>query len=190
MGPEKQNMQANEKGDGRKKILIGIVAAVIIVLMVTVGVLASSLMKANENQGQATEETAAEKPRDVISAENVEEVMAQFEEDTRIGNIPQSYTVAQNTDWEFSAETMESQDAYVSNHSSNETPVYFDLVVDETGEIIYSSPILELGAEIKGFKLDKALDPGTYVCTVVYHLVDEEQRELTTVNIGVTITVH
>jgi hypothetical protein len=54
---------------------------------------------------------------------------------------------------------------------------------------VYSSPILELGAVLDEIKLDVDLEAGAYPCTVVYHLVDEEQNTLTTVNIGLNITV-
>jgi hypothetical protein len=78
---------------------------------------------------------------------------------------------------------------YVENVTDNETPVYFDLIVDETGETVYSSPVLELGAKLEKIKLDTPLEKGDYSCTMVYHLVDENQNTLTTVNVGVTVVV-
>jgi hypothetical protein len=77
----------------------------------------------------------------------------------------------------------------VENVTDNETPVYFDLIVDETNEKVYSSPVLELGAKLESFKLDTPLEKGEYQCTVEYHMVDEDQNELTTVNVGVTVVV-
>lgn len=189
MSSEMTNTTNDGKGDGRKKLLIAIVAVVIVLLIGAVTAMAALFVKMNKEQQAAKE--PEQKPREVISADNVDDVLAEMEavQESR-KNIPQSYTVSQSTDWTFSGETLKSEDAYVKNDSSNETPVYFDLVVDSTEEIIYTSPILDLGAEIRGFTLDKPLDLGTYTCTVVYHLVDENQNELTYVNIGVEVTVN
>lgn len=189
MSSETTNIENRGKGDGKKKLIIAIVAVVFCVLIIAVTAMAALLVKTNKEKQAAQE--PEQKPKEVITAENVDEVLAEMEEEQESRkNIPQSYTVSQNSDWIFSADTLETQNAYVKNDQSNETPIYFDLVVDDTEEIVYSSPVLELGAEIKGFKLDKPLEAGTYVCTVVYHLIDEEQNELTYVNIGVNVTVN
>jgi len=189
MSSETTNIENRGKGDGKKKLIIAIVAVVFCVLIIAVTAMAALLVKTNREKQAA--QKPEQKPKEVITAENVDEVLAEMEEDQESRkNIPQSYTVSQNSDWEFSADTLETKNAYVKNDQSNETPIYFDLVVDNTEEIVYSSPVLELGAELRGFKLDKPLKAGTYVCTVVYHLVDEEQNELTHVNIGVNVTVN
>jgi len=189
MSSEIQNTEKKKKGDGGKKLIIAIVAVVIILLIASVIVMAALLVKSKNEKTIAG--SPEEKPREVITAENVEDVMAEMEEAQKAReNIPQSYTVSQSSDWVFSKDTLKSENAYVKNDASNETPVYFDLVVDETGEIVYSSPILELGAELDGITLDKPLETGNYVCTVVYHLIDEDKNELTYVNIGVNVTVN
>lgn len=189
MSSETTNIEKSGKGDGKKKLLIAIVAVVVCVLIIAVTAMAALLVKTNKEKQAALE--PEQKPREVITADNVDQVLAEMEEEqVAKQNIPRSYTVSQNSDWVFSADTLESKNAYVKNDASNETAIYFDLVVDETKEIVYSSPVLELGAEIRGFTLDKPLKAGTYVCTVVYHLIDEEQNELTYVNIGVNVTVN
>lgn len=189
MSSETQNTEEKRKGDGGKKLIIAIVAVVIILLIASVSVMAALLVKSKNEKTIAG--SPEEKPREVITAENVEDVMAEMEEAQKAReNIPQNYTVSQTSDWVFSKDTLKSENAYVKNDASNETPVYFDLVVDETGEIVYSSPILELGAELDGITLDKPLEAGSYACTAVYHLIDEDKNELTYVNIGVNVTVN
>jgi len=103
--------------------------------------------------------------------------------------IHNNYTFKQSSDWVFPDGSSESTNAYVENSTDNETPMYFDLQVDKTGDIVYSSPVLELGAKIQNFKLDKPLEKGTYECTIIYHLIDDDQNELTHVNVGVNIKV-
>jgi hypothetical protein len=176
-----------EKAGGKKWLVI-VVAVVIVVLLCTIGVMAALLIKKG-NDDKKSEATVA--PKEVITADNVEEVLEQMEEERKSSaHIPQQYTVSQNTDWEFPDGKSPSTNAYVKNDESNETAVYFDLIVNDTNQIVYSSPILELGAEIEKFTLDEPLSAGVYKCTVHYHLIDDEQIELTDVNIGVTITVN
>lgn len=170
-----QSQTEGKKGGGAGKKVIGIVV-VIIVLAAAGTLLAMKFGKKEE----------PEKKKDVITADNV----ADLEKEEPIpDNIPQNYTVMQNSEWYFPNGSSESTNAYVENSKDNETPIYFDLQVDQTGEIVYSSPILALGARIDKFALDTPLDKGEYVCTVIYHLVDEDENELTKVNIGVKVIV-
>jgi hypothetical protein len=46
-----------------------------------------------------------------------------------------------------------------------------------------------LGATLENIKLDVDLDAGAYPCTMIYHLVDDKQNTLTTVNIGLNLIV-
>ena len=172
--------QNSGKG-GIRLAVVGIVI-VIVALVCVIVVLANKL-----NQNREQENAVNEEQKSVITADNVEEVL----ED--IGDIPdyipKNYTVKQSSDWVFPDGASESINAYVENSTDNETPMYFDLQVDETGEIVYSSPVLELGAKIQNFALDKPLEKGEYECTIIYHLVDDEQNELTHVNVGVNVKV-
>lgn len=180
LSKEETPTQSSGKG-GTKFLIIGIVG-VVAILVGTIVVLAFKM-----NSMQAKEEPKEKKS--VITAENAKEVIEEWvAEDDKY--VPKYFTVVQNTEWTFPDGTSPSTDAKVANDVDNETPVYFDVVIEDTGEKIYSSPVLELGAQLDSFQLDKDLDAGVYACTVIYHLVDEEQNELTTVNVGVTITIN
>lgn len=192
MNSEVQNNENKEKGDGKKKVLIAIVALVLAVLIIAVVGMAALLVSTNKKMEEQAELAASEpevKLKEVIMKENVEDVLDDFLGASIPQGVPTHYTVTQNSDWEFPNGTAVSPNAYVSNVAENETPVYFDLIVDETGEIVYSSPVIALGAELTEIKLDKPLDAGTYICTCEYHLVDDNQNTLTTVNVGVTVIV-
>lgn len=173
---EKQIEGEIKKGGGKKVIII---CAVVIVALL--GVIVYLL----------TRKPAGEQPKErksVVTADNAEEITDNLVNPAAL-TVPETYTVTQNAEWTFPDGTAASTDAYVANVEGNETPVYFDVVVDATGEMVYSSPVLELGASLQGFKLDKTLSAGSYPCTITYHLVDDEQNTLTTVNVGVTINV-
>jgi hypothetical protein len=164
---------------GNKLVVIGVV--VIAILLATIAVLLVRLNKPTKEEPKET--------KDVVTAENVEEVIDEWVNESDNKSIPKYYTITQNTEWTFSDGSSPSNDAFVTNDVENESPVYFDVIIDETGETIYSSPVLELGAKIERFELDKKLDKGDYNCTLIYHLVDENQNELTTVSVGTIIHI-
>lgn len=190
MSSETQKTTSNEKGDGRKKVLIAVVAVVVVLLICAVSVMAALLVKTNKEK-EAVLAARIEKesePRKVITPDTAEDVMAEIlAEDT--SNVPSYFTVTQNGTWTFADSNTPSEDAYVENDPENETPIYFDLIVDATEEVVYSSPVLELGAILENFTLDKPLEKGEYECTVEYHLIDEDQNTLTTTNVGVNVVV-
>lgn len=169
--------QKSRKG-GTRLVVIGIV----VVIAILIGVIVVLVNKLNN-----TTKVEQQEKKSVITAENIEEVLEDMED--LPDYIPKNYTVKQSSDWVFPDGSSESTNAYVENSTDNETPMYFDLQVDKTGDIVYSSPVLELGAKIQSFKLDKPLEKGTYECTIIYHLIDDDQNELTHVNVGVNIKV-
>lgn len=173
-------------------VIIGIIVSAVVVVtgVAVVAVLLLGKGGAQEGQLEQTAGPESEKERRaVVTAENVEEIAEELFTPTDNGDIPQSYTVTQNSEWHFPDGSSASTDAYVENVRDNETPVYFEVIVDETQQVVYSSPVLELGASISDFSLDEPLSKGEYVCTVLYHLVDDDQNELTTVRVGGTLVV-
>lgn len=123
----------------------------------------------------------------VINEENVEEIVAEMEEDEFIP--PGSYEVKMNATWYFADGKATSENAYVENVVRNKNDVYFDVILSETDEVIYESPLLPIGSHIENITLDTELEKGTYDCVVIYHTVDEEQNTLGTVRVAVTIVI-
>lgn len=97
------------------------------------------------------------------------------------------YETSMTIDWHF--EGKRSEDAYVANVENNTRTVYFDLNLAETGENIYSSPYIPVGSELSGITLEKEIDPGTYDTILIYHLVDDDNKELSTLSVALTIYV-
>jgi uncharacterized protein (UPF0333 family) len=181
MGEPGNANNSGQKVKGGMKFAVVAIVVVIAVLIAVIGVLASKL-------SQNSHEEPKEK-KSVITADNAEEVIEEWINEDEGKQAPQYFTVTQNTEWSFPDGSSNSTDAFVENDKSNETAVYFEVLVDSIGEVVYSSPVLELGARIDDIKLDKVLDKGDYECTIIYHLVDDEQNELTTVNVGTTIHI-
>lgn len=145
------------------------------------------------------QETEPEEKRSVIVTEdNVQDVLkeavSEESEQQSNANIPEgfdgTYTAIMTYDWHFPDGTSTSADAYVKNSEKNVSDVYFDLFrSDNEEDILYKSPIIPVGAELKNFKLDQDLDPGVYDCVAEYHLVDENQVTFDTLRVAVVVTV-
>jgi hypothetical protein len=100
------------------------------------------------------------------------------------------YEARMSIEWSFDTWDTPSKNAYVANAESNTRKMYFDVIINSTGEQVYSSPFIPVGSELRNFALDTQLAAGTYDATVVYHLVDDNDEEMTTVSVAVTITIH
>lgn len=166
-------------------VMVCVVGAIVIVALVCVIV---AMMNSKNGVNEAGD---AEKKRPVVvTPENAEKMAEQIlsnEEETE--GVPLSYQVTMNSTWEFEDGKSESTNAYVANSKDNETPVYFDVVRNDTQETIYQSPVIPVGQDLSSITLNQDLDAGDYECTLTYHLIDEEQNTLTTVNMWVMVQI-
>lgn len=119
----------------------------------------------------------------VVTEDNVSQLIAEAGP-----NADAAYTVSMNVEWNFENGTSPSSNAYVENDTSNSRTVYFNLLLADTSELVYSSPYIPVGSTLTGFALDKDLEAGDYLAIVEYHLVDDDHQELSTVS--VTTTLH
>lgn len=137
---------------------------------------------------QVNEEVTGVKKRDVIvNEENVEKIAEEIIAETHVP--PGNYNVTMSTTWHFTDGSSGSYDSYVENSERNTNDVYFDIVRSDTKEMIYSSPVISLGAKIEDITLDTPLEAGTYDCVLTYHLVDKEQNPISKLNVSLEIIV-
>ncbi|SDB28758.1 hypothetical protein SAMN02910298_01395 [Pseudobutyrivibrio sp. YE44] len=169
----------NSKGSNSLKIAIVVGIVVIVALLGVIIFLLVGKDKAEE----------PEKRNVVVTQDNVDDVV---EEMTMADYVePGYYDTQMSTTWTFATGSDVSEDAYVANDVSNTNDVYFDVVMaDDESNVIYKSPVLPRGSEIKTIALDTPLDAGTYDCVCIYHLIDEEQKTVSTLRIGITIVVN
>lgn len=184
-----ETIEKNEKRNQKNnKVLIIVCVAAAIIIAVLIGVILSMMNSKNSvNETEAVGEK--EKRPVVVVAENAEEVAEQILSQTEPVGIPLSYQVTMNSTWEFENGKAESRNAYVANSEDNETAVYFDVVRNDTQETIYQSPVIPVGQDLSSITLDTDLDAGNYECTLTYHLIDDEQNTLTTVNMWLMVSV-
>ncbi len=121
----------------------------------------------------------------VVNEDNVDQVLEQAEEYIPAGY----YEVTMNSTWNFASGDAPSDNAYVKNADTNTNAVYFDVIRTDTEETIFKSPILPVGTYLDNITLDSELPSGTYDCLVTYHLLDENEESISTVDLTLTIVV-
>jgi len=178
----------SDKGNGNgqaglsRRILI-IVGFFLIIIVALVGVIAF-LLGRNTNKGSdnGTPSSSTENNRNVVSegsrvildAESAANVMDEMRKEVAEGMFECNMSMT----WSFDDGSAQSKDAYVANSTNNKYPIYFDVTLNDTGETIYSSPVIPVGADLANFALDKQLEAGDYKATVMYTLIrDEESQE-------------
>jgi len=174
--------------------LIITLAVVIVLLFVVVAVMLKGRSKkdteaqADPTTGETTRrEVVSEDVRAVLDEESAASVMEQMREEVAEG----MFECQMSMNWTFDDGQAESRDAYVANSDTNTHPLYFDVILQDNEETIYSSPVLPVGTELTNFKLDKELPAGTYQATVMYHLLKdtESQEEVSAAGFVVNIEV-
>ncbi len=168
---------------GKGGLVIGIVVGVVIAALV--GVIVYLLVTRN-NKSQSSEE-----PRNVvITEENAERVLGEINEMGNKASVaPGYYTVTMNPTWHFNKDGT-SKDAIVKNVEENTNDVFFDIVFENDEEhVLYKSPVIPRGSELKDIAFEEKLGAGTYPCVVIYHLIDENQETLSTLRVALKIIV-
>lgn len=173
---EKKVADGGAKKKPSTSTIIAIVAVIVILILVAVIVYILFGKKDEPDvQGKAT----------FITEENAQDIIESANQPTE----DSAYTATMTNEWTFENGKASAENFYVKNTENNSRTVYFDLALDDTGEVIYSSPYLEVGAEMNAMTLDKDLEAGDYRAIMTYHLVDDEQEELTTVAVAVVIHI-
>lgn len=185
MSKERANERINSRvapvTASRKPYLFVGVAVVIIVIVVLLGIICYLML------GKEAEQDERSYNR-VVTPDNVEEIINQLDEQeyTPIG----SYEVKMNTNWKFPDGESSSSNAYVENSVNNRNTVFFTIALESDPETdIYDSPFIEPGSYMESIQLESGLEAGVYEAILTYHLVDEQEEEISQVSIGITLTI-
>ena len=177
-----------EKGKSRRITpIIIIVASMALAILVLVAIVVIQFNK--NNSVPVVPETAGNLSglvnRGFVDSSNSDVVVTDMEDKVAKGMFECEMT----TEWTFGNGTSTSKDAYVANSVHNSSTICFDVYRRDNNELIYSSPLIPVGEELIGIKLDKELDAGEYKALVQYRLLDENYEEISTAGFVITITV-
>lgn len=178
---------SNGESPARKgsKWIIAVVIVVLVAALITCIVLLASRSGDTQIDDDVPEAPQTVLDRGFVDESNVDDIMSEMSDKVEEG----MFECMMSTFWTFEDGTSASSNSYVANVESNLHALYFDVYEEQTGELLYSSPILPVGSEIRGIKLDKELSAGDYDAIVTYTLVNEAYEEVSTVGFRITISV-
>lgn len=177
--------QKGTAGKSRRNIIVIVVVAFVILIAALVTCIVMLLTRREPVQEQGSPARPTVLDRGIVDEDNAGDIMDEMTEKVSKGMFECKMTTA----WTFDDGKSESPNAYVANVENNLYTLYFDVYEEVTNELLYSSPMLPVGTELKNFKLDKELPAGDYDAVVIYTMVDENQEEVSSVGFKVTITV-
>ena len=186
----KSKKNDNSENTGRaKRILmtilgaVAIVAATVIIVLYVVDSRDTGLIDRPVESGRPVLPTGARGT--IVTEENLDEIREQ------LSTPPEdaTYSAVMSVEWTFERWDRPSRDAYIENSTANTRTVFFDVILDETEELIYSSPYIPVGRKLENFALDTVVPAGEYTATVVYFLVDDDNEVLTDVSVMVWLNI-
>lgn len=168
-----EKLATSSDGHKKSKNLLPVVSGIVVILVAV-----ACLITLTQQAPDTAERNV------VVTPSNVEEVVSDLQ-----ASKPGYYEVTMNSTWYFENGSAASSNAYVENSTANSNDVYFDIVHSDTDEMIFSSPTIPVGSHLENITLDKALDVGTHDCVLTYHLLDENGKNLSHLNINLTIVI-
>ncbi|GHV12549.1 hypothetical protein FACS1894219_05670 [Clostridia bacterium] len=105
----------------------------------------------------------------VINEDNVADIKEALDEKIASG----MFETYMNTTWTFPSGKAPSNDAIMGNSVNNNYPFWFEVVVSETNNVVYTSSLLPVGTSLKEIVLSENLEKGEYPAVAVIHRVDE-----------------
>lgn len=136
-----------------------------------------------------SEDRDAEPQGYVMLEENYQEIMENMESNVREGY----FETYMNTEWIFPDGTSETQNAILGNSPNNTKPIRCEILLEESEEIVFSTGVIPVGAQIPPFKLDVDLDAGKYDAVCMVYLLNEMDdgtyKDYSNAGFNITITV-
>lgn len=170
----KKKIIKKTKSSMKVRVIIGSTVSVILILtLAIIYLLSKDKPNSVDNSGRPT----------LVTKDNVEQVIDSMNKPVKDGE----YEVKMNTKWIFKGN---SSNAFVENSKNNNRTIYFDVVLSGSNEIVYTSPYIPVGENIKNFKLDSKLEAGAYDAYVTYHLVDDKHKEVSNLSVAISFIIN
>lgn len=167
-------------------ILVALLVGAAIALAFILGKNIGGKSKGSDDNTSGNDKRVVESARIVTDQEAATNVMDELAQQVAEG----MFECKMSFKWTFEDGRAKSKDAYVANSTNNTHPIYFDVYLKDTDELIYSSPVLSVGAELYDFALDKSLEAGEYKAKVKYTLIDNEEDQNVISSAGFMITIN
>lgn len=179
--------QNEPAGKSRRVIIIIAFAVLLAALAVCIVLLLSKKEDSNDIPMETRQRSEAEKAleRGFVSEDSADNIMEEMANKVADGMFECEMTMS----WTFEDGNSTASNAYVANSENNLHTLYFDVYDNATEELLYSSPMMPVGTELREIKLEKELPAGDYSALVMYTLVDENYEEVSQVGFNITISI-
>ncbi len=179
--PSSNSQKSEEKKTANKKMII-LIFVFLLIVAALIGVIAFLLLKREE---------APEEKGGVYTMEEDNYIQIMDEMSARVSEG--NFETYMNTNWIFADGTSETQNAVLGNSPNNTKPIRCEVVLNDTGETVFTTGVIPVGSAIPPFKLDVDLDAGVYEAVCNVYLLQEAEDgsyvEYSSAGFGVTITV-
>lgn len=95
--------------------------------------------------------------------------------------------------WIFPDGSSEASDALLGNSPNNVKPIRCEVLLSDTGEKVFSTGVIPVGAQLPAIRLDTDLDAGVYGAVCRIYLLDEMEdgtyKDYSDAGFQITITV-
>lgn len=175
----------NEGAEGKMRKIKPSYIIIAVLIIALIGALVYMFWPESQEEVEQRGTTTSGSGR-LLTLDNLDDVrqrMSEFSADAQ-------YTVSMTTNWVFDTARTPSRNAVVDNLVRNSRTVYFDVIINSTDEVVFSSPYIPLGETLENFALDKDVSPGVYDATVRYFLVDDNNEVVADVAVSVTLTIN
>ena len=176
---EEQGNTVGKKANNKKMIIL--ICVFVVIVAGLVAVIVSLLLRKPEQKTETNEI-----PPTIVDEDNAEEVLQDIEDNT----AKTQFRCRMTTDWNFADGKSESKDAYIANADTNHYPMYFEVRLVDSNEVIYTSPTIPVGSELNGLKLEQELSKGDHDAEVIYHLIDTENNNEEVSTVSFTVVIH
>lgn len=183
--------EAETEGKKKNKTVIIMAAIFAMVVVALIGIIIYLLNRGddvqNDNvQGDNMRREMAGSVRTVIDEDSANDIMDQMRKEVAEG----MFECQMSMTWTFADGKAESQDAYVANSTNNTHPICFDVYMRDTEELLYLSPVLPVGTDLRNIKLEKELPAGNYQAIVMYKLLKDVDSQEEISNAGFVVTIN
>jgi hypothetical protein len=122
----------------------------------------------------------------IATAENLQEITTAVETAVERG----MFATYMTSTWTFQDGYSASGNALKGNSPSNNFPFWFTVTEQSSGDVVFTSGLIPLGARLSDITLDVPLPAGEYNAVVAVHMVDDDGVVVdSNVGIGIRIVV-
>lgn len=151
----------------KKKTVVIVIAGCLLILILIAVIAALVVLLVRKDADRETERTQGY----VIEEDNYLQIMEEMETNVQEGY----FETYMNTVWTFPDGEAETKDAILGNSPGNTRPVRYEVFLEDTKEIVFSTGVLPVGALLPAFKLDVDLDVGRYDAVCRVYLLDQQE---------------